>query len=113
MRYFKPEEFACRCGCGQSHMDAQFMAQIDNARDYAGTAFTINSGYRCREWNEKVGSTSENHVRGKAADIACLSGPERIKIVQGLIRAGFRRIGIAKTFIHADSMDEIESIWLY
>jgi uncharacterized protein YcbK (DUF882 family) len=94
-------------------MDTLFLSQIDNARDYAGTPFTINSGFRCPKHNEAVGSTSENHTSGKAADIACISGPERIKIVQGLIRAGFRRIGIGKTFIHADSRDDIESIWLY
>lgn len=112
LRNFKLEEFACKC-CGQVHMDAMFLAELDNARDYAGTPFTVNSGYRCPKHNQETGSTSENHTSGKAADITCLYGPERIKIVQGLIRAGFRRIGVGKTFIHADSMNDIESIWLY
>jgi hypothetical protein len=60
-----------------------------------------------------VGSTSGNHTSGKAVDIACVYGTNRLKIIMGLIRAGFRRIGIRKDFIHADTMDEIESIWLY
>ncbi|MFA5397958.1 MAG: D-Ala-D-Ala carboxypeptidase family metallohydrolase [Methanogenium sp.] len=112
MKYFKLEEFKCPC-CGKANMDSLFLAQIDNARDYAGVPFIITSGCRCEKHNKEVGSTSRNHLCGKACDISCTVGPMRIKIVMGLIRAGFRRIGIGKTFIHADSMDDIESIWLY
>lgn len=112
LRNFKIDEFACK-HCGQVHMDACFLAQIDNARDFAGVPFSVNSGYRCPDHNKAVGSTSRNHTSGKAADIAVNDGPTRLKIVMALIRAGFRRIGVAKTFIHADSMDDIESMWFY
>ena len=112
MHHFKIEEFTCPC-CGVQHMDALFLEQIDNARDYAGVPFKINSGYRCPKHNAEVGSTSKNHTSGKAADIACGYGPDRMKIVAALIRAGFRRIGIHKLFIHVDSMDDIASMWLY
>ena len=94
-------------------MDALFLAQIDNAREYAGLPFIISSGWRCVKHNKEVGSTSNNHTSGKAADIQCLNGPDRIKMVLGLTRAGFRRIGIKRSFIHADSMDDIESMWIY
>ncbi|MFH2000720.1 MAG: peptidase M15, partial [Planctomycetota bacterium] len=60
-----------------------------------------------------VGSTSKNHTSGKAADIKATDGPTRGKILKGLYRAGFQRIGVAKDFIHADSMDEVESAWFY
>jgi len=113
MKYFNIDEFKCKCGCGDKIMDALFLAQLDNAREHAGVPFKINSGKRCPAHNAKVGSTSKNHTSGKACDIECLTGPHRLKIVMGLIRAGFRRIGISKTFIHADSMDEMASIWLY
>lgn len=114
MRHFDLEEFRCKCGkCGTPHMDAVFLAELDNAREFAEVPFPINSGYRCPEHNASVGSTSRNHTSGKAADIGCTDGPTRIRIVMGLIRAGFRRIGIGKTFIHADSMDDVASIWIY
>ena len=116
MKYFNIDEFKCKgknCCGGIQRMDSLFLAQIDNARDYAEVPFVINSGHRCEKHNKEVGSTSKNHTSGKATDIECLTGPHRLKIVMGLIRAGFRRIGISKTFIHADSMDEIASIWLY
>src|SRR5574343_1637449 len=109
MKYFSMDEFKCSC-CGKAKMDTLFLAQLDNARDYAGEPFFINSGYRCEKHNKEVGSTSRNHTSGKAADISCTTGPMRIKMIMGLIRAGFRRIGIKKTFIHADSMDDIESL---
>ena len=113
MKHFKIEEFKCKCGCGENHMDAIFLSQLDNAREYAGVSFTINSGYRCQKHNMAVGSSSQNHTSGKAADIACTDGPTRIKIVIALIRAGFRRIGMKSTFIHADSREDIESMWFY
>ena len=112
MKNFTLEEFKCKC-CGVQHMDSLFLLQLDNAREFAGVPFEITSGYRCPKHNAEVGSTSGNHPSGKASDIKCTNGPVRLKIVMGLIRAGFRRIGIRKDFIHVDSMNEVESIWLY
>ena len=112
--YFKPEEFACKC-CGKHPIDSVFLAQLERAREIAGVPFVITSGYRCPKHNAEVGSTSKNHTSGKAADIKAASGPERGKILKGLYRAGFTRIGISfeKNFVHADSMDDIESCWHY
>ena len=112
MKNFTLDEFKCKC-CGVQHMDGIFLTQLDDAREYAGVPFQITSGYRCEKHNKEVGSTSKNHTSGKASDIACSVGTMRLKMIQGLLRVGFRRIGIAKTFIHADSMDDVESIWFY
>jgi zinc D-Ala-D-Ala carboxypeptidase len=111
MTHFKPEEFACR-HCGKNEMDSEFLHKLDIARELAGVPFFINSGYRCPLHNKAVGSTSANHTSGKAADIACENSFVRTKILTALILAGFRRIGIAKSFIHVDSMDG-EALWLY
>lgn len=94
-------------------MDPEFLRMIDNAREFAQVPFQITSGYRCMNHNADVGSTSANHTSGKAADIACVSGPARIAIVSGLLKAGFKRLGIGKGFIHADNMNSVSSIWLY
>ena len=114
-KHFKREEFNCHC-CGIEKMDDEFLRRLDQARDLAGVPFGILSGYRCPKHNAEVGSKALNHPRGKAADIRTNIGPHRILVLQGLILAGFRRIGIAKTFIHADSMDSEGSpvsCWLY
>ena len=112
LKYFTLDEFACLC-CGESKMNIDTVLRFDKARMIADTPFKMNSGYRCKKHNLEVGSTSENHPSGHAGDIECTENWQRIKILTGLIKAGFTRIGIHKTFIHADDMDKVESCWLY
>jgi uncharacterized protein YcbK (DUF882 family) len=113
MRYFEPSEFTCKCGCGKAIMDPVFLTMLEKAREIADTPFHITSGYRCPKHNSDVGSTSSNHTSGKASDITAESGPVRGKILKGLYKAGFDRVGIGKDFIHADITDSVESCWLY
>ena len=115
-KYFKREEFACKCGCGTNEIVDQFIEQLDDARAIAGVPFHITSGYRCPDHNKSVGGASESaHTSGMAADIAVTDSRTRFLILSGLIQAGFNRLGIAKTFIHAD-MDPAKDpdvVWLY
>jgi zinc D-Ala-D-Ala carboxypeptidase len=106
------EEFKCSC-CGGLVLDDSFFDALCKAREIAATPFTINSGYRCAKHNAEVGSTSKNHTSGRAADIAAINGYDRGRILKGLYLAGFKRVGVGKTFIHADNMAEVESCWLY
>ena len=106
------DELKCPC-CGKKDIDLHFLWRLRLARDLANTPFNINSGVRCQRHNKEVGSTSRNHVEGHAADISATSGPVRGKILKGLYKAGFTRVGIHDTFIHVDDMDLVESCWLY
>jgi zinc D-Ala-D-Ala carboxypeptidase len=106
------DEFKCSC-CGGLVLDDTFFEMLCKARETAATPFVVNSGYRCAKHNAEVGSTSKNHTSGRAADIKAVYGPERGKILKGLYLAGFKRVGVGKTFIHADNMAEVESCWLY
>lgn len=112
MKNFNIKEFDCPC-CHENKMMPSFLDMIDEARTIAGIPCIINSGYRCEKHNKEVGSTSDNHPSGKASDIKCTDGLSRFKIVAALIKAGFNRIGVAKTFIHADCTDKPASIWFY
>ena len=119
LKYFNLYEkgMFCPC-CGESKMDIDFLLRLDKARMITDAPFNINSGYRCPEYNQnfknpKTGKASLNHPSGHAVDIKCLTGPKRGKILKGLYRAGFTRVGIRKDFIHADDMDKVESCWLY
>ena len=97
------------------NMDATFLQMLDDARGIAGIPFTITSGYRTKEHNEKVGGVSNSsHLVGKAADIKVGNGSERYIILNALIKAGYKRLGVAKTFIHCDN-DESKpnSVWTY
>lgn len=124
LNYFKYEEFDSPDlpNSGMHNMDAEFLGMLESARRMANIPFKINSGYRTEQHNLKVGgkpktSTSQGsaHLYGKAVDIACTDSRSRWIIVDALIRSGFNRIGIAKTFIHTDSMrgKDDRVIWMY
>lgn len=109
--HFNEDEFKCPC-CGGLIIDYPVLDRLEMARVIADVPFIISSGFRCYDHNKQVGSTSRNHIEGKAADILCLNSHDRIRIMLGLIQAGFRRIGIYQKHIHCDVMDMQESLWL-
>lgn len=105
LRYFRPHEFACRCNCGAgfNEMDPTLLAMLDELRHRVGQPLYINSAFRCRSWNAKVGGVeSSSHAKGMAVDIACTDGFQRFSLVKEAMAIGFRRIGVAETFIHLD-----------
>ncbi len=113
--YFKLKNFACPC-CGKNEMEESFLRRLDAARETAGVPFKVNSGYRCAKHNKLVGGKSNSpHLRGLAADIRVIASRKRFKVLDSFIVVGFERIGIAKTFLHADSDTSLprEVSWLY
>ena len=104
MRYFKEDDFKCKCGCGFDSPN-WFKLEVDNARADADTPFVLNSAARCKQHNINVGgSPTSTHVDGIAVDIRYTDIIQLTKIIIGLSKAGFVRIGIneAKKFVHAD-----------
>lgn len=126
---FKQSEFdsADEPGSG-ARMKASTVFKLQNAREYsrglaqqqegpdADCPYIINSGVRTPEHNKDEGGTPDSsHIPGYAADIKAKTSRERYYILCGLIAAGFNRIGIGRTFIHADddpSKDPAVT-WLY
>lgn len=112
---FKLSDFSCPC-CGANEIKHYFIDMLQEARILAGVPFSINSGYRCPAHNKKVGGKpTSDHLTGEGADIGCTASRERFLIVDALLTAGIKRIGIAKTFIHAGSRDDNPQgvLWLY
>ena len=103
-KYFKESEFRkCVPACSLQDMKQGTMDKLDAAREIAGIPFVLNSAYRPVEWEKAHGRTGDGaHPHGQAVDIRCNSNANRMKIVRALIEAGFVRIGIGKTFVHAD-----------
>jgi zinc D-Ala-D-Ala carboxypeptidase len=112
MENFQLSEFKCHC-CGAVNMNHVFLDKLDRARTRAGIPFIIISGFRCQRHNLEVGSTSDNHTQGIAADVKCIIGPNRLKLVDALLKENFVRIGVGKDFIHCDINNKIPSLWVY
>jgi uncharacterized protein YcbK (DUF882 family) len=116
MKYFTLDEFDCpNLPNSGVNMDSDFLDKLEHAREIAGIPFKITSGYRTKERNEQVGGVpNSSHLIGVAADIAVGSGNERYVILNALIKAGFKRLGVAKTFIHCDTdRNKSNSVWTY
>lgn len=122
MRYFKHKEFDSpdKEGSGKL-MNPLFLTLLDECRHLAGIRFIVTSGYRTKEYNEKLKamgyyvSNNSPHLRGLAADIACTKAEDRWKIVNAASIVGITRIGIADDFIHLDwdwSLTQ-RKIWTY
>lgn len=116
-RYFTQSDFDnCTPPCKISDMDHGVMVMFDRARDLAGIPFFVNSAYRTVEHELSRGRSGDSaHTTGKAMDIRANASRNRFLIVDALLKVGFNRIGIARTFIHADydQTKDDRVIWLY
>tara|TARA_B100000780_G_C20855429_1_gene340017 strand:- start:299 stop:649 length:351 start_codon:yes stop_codon:yes gene_type:complete len=116
MRYFKIEEFDSpdEPGSGEN-MSKELLAMLEIVRKMYGPVI-INSGYRSIDHNKKVGGkVTSSHLKGLAVDIACNNSIDRFKLTGILRKVGFTRIGVGKTFIHAD-IDKTKTthvMWVY
>jgi len=101
-KYFEREEFDCPC-CNQNRISSELVDRLDFARGKAGVPFKISSGFRCINRNNSVkGKKRSSHLEGLAVDIVCPSGSIKALILASLFASSIKRVGIYKTFIHAD-----------
>jgi uncharacterized protein YcbK (DUF882 family) len=116
--YFKANELVCKCGeCDGGSMNDKFMQKIDQLRLNYGKPLTINSGFRCVEYNKKVSdSTKSAHSLGRAVDIH-VDTSSKLRILELAVYLGFKRIGFGKSFMHLDDMTEdegyVQTWWTY
>ena len=116
IKHFSAEEFTCNGVECYDLMSDELLIKLEVARTIAGVPFHINSSWRDRATNERVGGKSNSaHLRGNAVDIACANSSHRYQIIDACLAAGFTRIGVAKTFIHIDVDEDLVGcvIWTY
>ena len=99
----------------KENMNVDFLAKLDEAREYANIPFIINSAYRGPEHPLSIKNPTSSHIKGLAVDISVKDSRTRFLILDALLAVGFNRIGIADTFIHVDSdIDKSQNvIWTY
>ena len=100
-KYFNLNEFQCPC-CKRVMIHPDLLNNLIILRKIINEPIYINSGYRCKNYNDQVGGVSKSyHTFGMAADIHA-----RTVLIPHLAihaqQAGFKGIGVYKTFIHVD-----------
>ena len=121
--YFHESELTCKCGCGEHNFHPETLRKLNLARELAGIPFVPSSACRCPTRNESEGGVDYSaHIATpqqpcRAMDVKTPDSRTRYKVLAALIEAGFTRIGIARSFIHADdagdSLHDPEVTWLY
>lgn len=106
-KYFKRREFACKCGCGTSTVDAELLKVITEVREHFEAPTSITSGHRCAKHNANVGGAKNSvHMTGKAADIK-VSGIHPSVVADYLEKKYPSQYGIGRyaSFTHIDVRD--------
>lgn len=118
---FSKEEFACKCGvasCEAVPMSYIFMQQLQKLRTLLKVPIKVTSGFRCRDYEKKIGGSGNNHPTGKAVDIQLT--PEHLSLAVDLARSlNFTGVGINakgpydKRFLHLDMTHKKFTVWSY
>lgn len=100
--HFNRDEFACKCGCGRDTVDVRLLQLCEAVRAFVQNPVVVTSGFRCEEYNDRVGGSKESqHKEGKAADLLVDNPKEVFAYLDRRYpnRYGF---GLYEDFIHVD-----------
>ncbi len=106
IRWFRREEFACRCGsCGgfPAEPEESLVELAEKVRQHFGKACTVSSGVRCPAHNARVaGVQNSRHLSGKAMDF-CVSGKTAAQVLAYVRTLPVRyAYAIDKYYVHMD-----------
>ncbi len=108
IRYFKKEEFRCKCGRYCDGFPAmpqkQLLLLADRVRGHFGAPAIVSSGVRCPTHNEAVGgAAASRHMAGKAMDFTVRgrSAAEVLSYVQAQPETRYA-YAIDGNFVHMD-----------
>ncbi|MBQ8399544.1 MAG: peptidoglycan-binding protein [Clostridia bacterium] len=70
--HFRVREFRCKDGSDEILISTELVDMLEKLRSKLDCSININSGYRTKSHNKKIGgSTTSKHCKGLAADIIC------------------------------------------
>lgn len=91
IKYFKENEFTCKCGCRLNNMNLKVVKIADKVREHFGSPAIVTSGTRCQKHNKEVGGVSNSrHLQGKAIDmyVKGVNGGDLLAYLQTLVNSG-------------------------
>ena len=116
LNYFTKNDFRNAIpSCSINDMDDNFLHRLDVARFHSGVPYIVNSAYRSEEHEKSKGRSGDSsHTKGVAVDLKATNSRTRFKIIEGLLKAGFTRIGVYDWGIHVDEDYEKDQsvLWL-
>ena len=110
--HFNLSEFACPC-CNLVMLHPKLLAKLVELRNILERPVYITSGYRCFEYNQKVGGVRNSYHRiGLAADIK-VDDISLIELLEVCENIDFNGIGFyeKKNFLHLDVRPTRRSRW--
>ena len=110
--HFNLSEFACPC-CKRVMLHPKLLAKLVELRDVLEKPVYITSGYRCFEYNRKVGGVANSyHLNGLAADIK-VKDINLIELLGCAEEIDFAGIGFyeKKNFLHLDVRPTQRTRW--
>lgn len=103
---FSVDEIACR-GDGMILIHEPSLDKLQLFREMVACPVIINSAFRSKEYNKKVGGAPKSqHLLGRAFDIRITDKLPRSKIHLNAKLAGFTGFGDYNTFVHIDTGPE-------
>jgi uncharacterized protein YcbK (DUF882 family) len=111
-KFFIMKEFECSC-CNTVKLSPDLLTRLNHLRNIINRPIYINSGYRCKEENQRVGGVPGSyHLLGMAVDIHV----KDILLSDLLIytqEIGFNGIGFYenKNFLHLDVRPGPKYFW--
>ena len=111
-RFFSLYEFECPC-CNRVMLSPDLLTRLNHLRIIINRPIYINSGYRCKEENQRVGGVPGSyHLLGMAVDIQVkdILLSDLLIYAQGI---GFNGIGNyeKKNFLHLDIRPGPKHFW--
>jgi len=110
--YFSLYEFQCPC-CKRVMLSPDLLVRLNHLRMVINKPIYINSGYRCKEENHKVGGvTGSYHLKGMAADIH-IKDYLLYDLLLYAQEIGFTGIGFyeKENFLHLDVRPGEKRVW--
>jgi uncharacterized protein YcbK (DUF882 family) len=98
---FRIEEFLCPLS-GEMYMHEPSLDALQKFRDLLGQPVYVNSGHRSPVYNAMVGGAPLSMHKKLAFDVSLRNHTGRRSLLGIARTAGFRGIGLYKSFIHLD-----------